>query len=196
MTQQIGKTRQSEETSTREEPSPEAGGVDPPELTLDAILQVTKNQRRRRILRYLEPEDGPVAIGDIAEQLAQQEYDCPNGGPTSTQRKRMYVGIYQGHLPKLDQMGVIEFDKEGRTAELGLHGGRVVRFMNRATGDEQRWPVVYLAEASLAAVLLMASLYVPTATAVTTLALGVVVGLLVFTSAWHLYRWREESLAE
>lgn len=195
MTQQLGENRPTEETSTREEPSPEAEASDPPELTLDGLLEVAKNERRRRILQYLAAADGAVAIGDLAEHLARLEYDCPDGGPTSTQRKRMYVGIYQGHLPKMNEMGVVEFDKDRGRVELGPHAGRVVRFIDRATGNEVPWPAFYLGEAALAAALFVVSLYVPTATAVTTLALGVVVGLLVSTSAWHVYRWREEPLA-
>jgi len=36
---------------------------------------------------------------------------------TSRERKRVYVGLYQCHLPKMDGVGVIEFDKNRGTIE-------------------------------------------------------------------------------
>lgn len=160
-----------------------------PALTLDILLEVAQNERRRRILEYLATHDGSAEIGDVAEHLAVLEYDCPDSGPTSTQRKRMYVGLYQGHLPKMDEMGVVEFDKDRGLIEAGPHARKITRFVERATGEEPRWPLFYLVQAAFAGVLFALSVLWPASSPVATAAIGVVIVLLVLTAAWHL-RWR------
>lgn len=160
---------------------------DRPELTLDTMLEVAQNERRRRILRHLATTDGGVQIGELAETLAAEEYDCPDGEPTSTQRKRMYVGLYQGHLPKMDDMGVVEFDKDRGRVEPGPYAGQVTRFVNRATGDEPAWPRYYLGLALLAGALFVVSLLVPASRLFVDMGLAVVLGLLAVTAGAHLY---------
>lgn len=165
---------------------------DPPELTLDTLLEVAQNERRRRILTYLAARDGAVDIGELAEHLAGLEYECPDAGPTSDQRKRMYVGLYQGHLPKMDEMGVVEFDKDRGQIEPGPHARRVTRFVERATGDEPPWPRFYLGLVLLAGVLFIVPFVWAASTAVADLGLAVVLSLLVLTAGGHLY-WRRQA---
>lgn len=165
-----------------------------PELQLDTLLEVAQNRRRRRILQYLDAGDGAVEVGELAEHLAALEYDCPDAGPTSTQRKRMYVGIYQGHLPKMDEMGVVEFDKDRGEVEPGPHAQQVTRFVERATGNAPPWPRFYLGLATLAVGLFVVPFVWPAGTHVANLALAVVLSLLVITAGGHLYWTREGPL--
>lgn len=161
---------------------------DPPsELSLDDLLKLVQNQRRRRILLYLASHDEPVSIDEVAKDLAVQEYDCPEEGPTSTQRKRMYVGLYQGHLPKMDDLGVVEFDKEEGQIESGPHGPHAQRFVKRATGNGPDWPLYYLCLAALATGLFaVATLWSATSPAAD-IVLAVVLGLIGLTAVWQLY---------
>lgn len=168
------------------EPMTGAGATDAPEMTLNGLFEVARNQRRRHILEYLENGGGAVPIGDLAEHLAELEYDCPDTGPTSTQRKRMYVGLYQGHLPKMDEMGVVAFDKDRGQAAPGPHTRRVLRFVERAGGDGHPWAVVYLGESLLALGLLILSGTGPAPPGIATVLLGAVLGLLVCTGVVHL----------
>ncbi|PSP49506.1 hypothetical protein BRC67_10995 [Halobacteriales archaeon QH_3_68_24] len=74
------------------------------ELPLDQVFEILKNKRRRTVLRYLKGRDGPVALGDLAEEVAAVENDTPVAQVTSRERKCAYVGLYQCHLPKMDDM--------------------------------------------------------------------------------------------
>jgi hypothetical protein len=89
------------------------------DLGVGEVFELLQNQRRRRVLRYLTTEtDNRATLSDLAEHVAGLENDVPPDRVTSTQRKRVYVGHYQAHLPKLDDYGVVDFDKHRGTVDL------------------------------------------------------------------------------
>lgn len=165
-----------------------------PELPMDTLLEVAQNQRRRRIIQYLSADDGAVEIGELAEYLASLEYECPDAGPTSTQRKRLYVGIYQGHLPKMDDLGIVEFDKERGRIEPGPNARQATRFVERVTGDGPPWPRIYIGLALLAGGLFVVPFAGPASTPYADLALSLVLGLLVLTAGGHLHWTRQMTV--
>lgn len=87
-------------------------------LTLDVIFEALKNERRRRAVTHLLEADEPLELGDVAERIAAYENDKSVSEITYSERKRVYVALYQFHLPKLDDMGIISFNKSRGTLEL------------------------------------------------------------------------------
>jgi hypothetical protein len=96
-------TRQSgeQETSTSESTT----------LSKDTTFSVLKNRRRREVLKYLRGHDGEAKLSDLAEHIAAKENDIEVRALSSDQRKRVYIGLYQCHLPKMDDADVVTFDK-------------------------------------------------------------------------------------
>jgi hypothetical protein len=88
-------------------------------LPLDQTFELLKNQRRRYVLEYLEAEGEPVSLSELAEQIAAWENDKEVRLISSSERKRVYVGLYQCHLPKMDDMGAISFNKPRGIIERG-----------------------------------------------------------------------------
>lgn len=80
-------------------------------LSPDEVFHILQTSRRREAIRYLLREDGPIEMSDVAERVAAREHDTTVRDLTSKQRQRVYVPLYQSHLPKLDTAGVIEYDK-------------------------------------------------------------------------------------
>lgn len=87
-------------------------------VDLSLIFEILKNRRRRRVLRYLLQGDGQSTLSTLAEHLASIENDKPEQLLSSQERKRVYIGLYQCHLPRMDMAGVIEFDRHRGTVEL------------------------------------------------------------------------------
>ncbi|AOW80095.1 hypothetical protein HTSR_0910 [Halodesulfurarchaeum formicicum] len=86
---------------------------------LDEIFGVLQNQRRRLILRFLD-EEGPTAdIGTLAEHVAAIENDITRAELRSKQRKRVYISLYQSHLPKLDSAEAVVYNQDRGTVEQG-----------------------------------------------------------------------------
>lgn len=89
------------------------------QLSRDEIFHVLQCRRRRLVLRYLQEYDGdgPARMSDIAEHVAAVEHDTTVGSLDSRQRQRVYIALYQDHLPKMDQVGVIDYDKSRGNVE-------------------------------------------------------------------------------
>lgn len=88
--------------------------VEPIRLTHGDIMDVLSSERRRLMLWYLvRDRDGEASLSDIADHVAHVENELdPDDQLSNDQRQRVYVGIYQGHLPKLVDLGVVEFDDQ------------------------------------------------------------------------------------
>ncbi|WP_440010500.1 DUF7344 domain-containing protein [Halomicrococcus sp. SG-WS-1] len=84
---------------------------EPNELTADQAYHLLQNERRRNVLRYLRDVDEPVEMRDVAEQVAAWENDTTVAALSSDERQRAYIPLYQSHLPKLDEEGVIDYDQ-------------------------------------------------------------------------------------
>ncbi|MCO8247104.1 MULTISPECIES: hypothetical protein [unclassified Haladaptatus] len=87
------------------------------ELSEDQIYHLLQNERRRYVLRYLHGSNGQESMRDIAEQVAAWENDSTVQAITSSERQRVYIPLYQSHLPKLDEEGIIEYDQSRGTVE-------------------------------------------------------------------------------
>lgn len=110
----MGQIAQHDPDSTGMEPHWPTGGLalaDESTIGIDEIFEILKNQRRRWVLRYLEAVDGDVRLSDLAEEIAAYENEKDVSQITSQERKRVYVGLYQAHLPKMDDMNIISFNK-------------------------------------------------------------------------------------
>lgn len=77
----------------------------------DDVFFVLSNYRRRFILEYCRGRDEPIGLRELSEALAAYENGIDKGLTTAPQRKRAYVSLRQTHLPKLDELGILEFDQ-------------------------------------------------------------------------------------
>lgn len=112
------------------------------ELPLDQIFEVLKNSRRRETLRYLHENDGETTLSDVAEHIAALENDTTIKAISSAQRKRVYVGLYQCHLPKMDDMDVVDFDQNRGTIELGPNADQLDPYLDEPNTRE--WHKLYM----------------------------------------------------
>jgi len=82
-----------------------------PSLPKDDAYHVLQNSRRRAVLRYFFAEDRETFwLRDIAETIAAWEYDTTTERLGSTERQRVYIALYQSHLPKFDDLDIVEYD--------------------------------------------------------------------------------------
>ena len=104
-----------------------AGGS---ELSKGEIFDLLKNRRRRTVIRFLREHDGYAELNDLAEYIAAKENDIDVRQLSSDQRKRVYIGLYQCHLPKMDSLGVIDYDKDRGTIELQASVSQLLEYMD------------------------------------------------------------------
>lgn len=87
----------------------DSGGEPQVTDSLDDVLDVIRNGRRREAIRKIAGVD-EVDLGEIAREIAASENDTVPAQVTSTQRKAVYVVLYQSHVPKLVEHGIVEYD--------------------------------------------------------------------------------------
>ncbi|WP_210424060.1 DUF7344 domain-containing protein [Halorussus ruber] len=80
-------------------------------LTRDEIFHILQCRRRRLVLKYLQEHDTPAKMTDITEKIAAVEHDTTVAALKSQERQRVYIALYQSHLPKLDEEGVIKYQQ-------------------------------------------------------------------------------------
>lgn len=88
----------------------------PVTISKDAAFHLLQNSRRRAVLRYLlEHDDDAYSMREVTEQVAAWENDTTIAELTSNERQRVYIALYQSHLPKLAESDVIEYDRDRGT---------------------------------------------------------------------------------
>ena len=105
----------------------------------DTVFGLLKNSRRREVLRFLRAEGGSSTLRAVAEHVAALENDCPVGAITSKQRKRVYVSLYQVHLPGMDRAGMIDFERNRGTIELLPRADALFSYLDDETTGESRF---------------------------------------------------------
>jgi hypothetical protein len=90
---------------------------------------------------------GPSTLSDVAERIAAWENDKERADLRSDERKRTYVGLYQCHLPKLDDADVVAFDKHRGDVRLGPAAPLLFDYLN--VGRDRPWACYYLALAGV-----------------------------------------------
>lgn len=107
------------------------------ELTKGEIFDLLKNRRRRTVIRYLRENDGYAELNDLAEYIAAKENDIEIRQLSSDQRKRVYIGLYQCHLPKMDSLGVIAYNKDRGTIKLQASVSQLLEYMDLDQDDSE-----------------------------------------------------------
>lgn len=201
---QVGETQMSEPQAVeQEEPrgqTPDGdqkqetaspGGDDVP--TLDVVFQTLKNSRRRRVLKYLSENGGTSTLSDLAEHIAAIENGTTPQQLTSSERKRVYVGLYQCHLPKMDDVGVINYDQSRGDIKLT---DQITHFEQYLGSDETTestpWYQYYAAVSGVGLAVLLTTIGAfGSAVAAQAVAVGTI-GLVALCSAYH---WQTEQTA-
>ncbi len=80
------------------------------DLTVDMGFNVLQNERRREVIRYLEGIEDVVSVGELSDHLAAEFSEHERVDFNHSERKNQYVGLVQVHLPRLDELDVVDYD--------------------------------------------------------------------------------------
>lgn len=114
------------------------------ELSETEIFDVLSSERRRFVLSYLLDGDGTATLNELARELGSREYDTDPDELTDTQRRRLYVSLYQTHVPKMENYGIVEYDADSGTVSPTERAREVNRYRGPGCENGPPWTVVYL----------------------------------------------------
>lgn len=164
---------------------------DQSQITQDTVFDILSSARRRYVLYYLRQADEPVDINELARQVAAWENDVSVDELTDQQRKRVYISLYQSHIPKLDSLGIVDHDKDSGAVSLTDDARVVDQYLD---GDEQEypWQSLYLALSVVSAAILgLVWLDVGLFSALSPAVVGIVItAAFAVTAGTHYLSWR------
>lgn len=125
------------------------------ELSSQQLYSVIGDRRRRYTVHYLKQQEGEVPVRDLAEQVAAWENGKDTSELSSQERKRVYISLYQSHLPTLAEEGLVEYDEDRKTVKLShAMAGRTV-YLEIVPRGTVPWGLYYLGLGIAAAILLI-----------------------------------------
>lgn len=94
--------------------SPHRVQTDGGEPSLDTVFQILSNRRRRFALYFLLEVDGSIGREELARRIATWERDENVGDVPSDEIARITVSLDHAHLPRLEDSGILTYDREER----------------------------------------------------------------------------------
>jgi len=114
------------------------------ELSYDECFDLLSSYRRRYTLHYLEQNGEEASISDLSEQVAAWENEKSMQEVSYNERKRVYTSLQQVHLPRMDEVGVVEFDENQGTVETGPAAEKLDIYLDVVTDRDVPWSVLYV----------------------------------------------------
>lgn len=129
-----------------------------PALPEAVIHEILANPRRRETLRYLTDAAAgrTVSLRDLSASIATHE--TGRNPPPRAVRESVYNSLHQTHLPKLDELGIIDYDREARAVSLRPNARAVDRYMAVDTMYGFSWSEYYSTLGVVGLVAVVASL--------------------------------------
>jgi len=87
------------------------------QVSVDTVFEVLSNSRRRFILSMVRKRDKPVPLSTLSAGVGAHEAGINREEVQAAERKRVYVSLYQSHIPKLETAGFVKYDPDARTVE-------------------------------------------------------------------------------
>lgn len=145
------------------------------------IHDVLRNARRRELISFLGRHDGYATIQDLSEHIARLE--SGKDPPPQNVRQSVYVSLHQTHLPKLEALGIVEYDTDSKDVTLRDRASQIEEYTGSPNGDD-RWPELYVGLGVLGALLSVGATVVGIDGGLATLPVFIVIILLASYQAW------------
>lgn len=135
------------ETGENASREPEESSPEVEQIPKDVVFGLLSAKRRRHVLDFLDATDGESTLNELAEHIAGIENGIDPRQLSSQQRKRVYVALYQAHLPKMADAGVIDYDKARGTIELQPEADQLLVYLELEDSEtSSKGPVRWIEE--------------------------------------------------
>jgi hypothetical protein len=165
-------------------------------LSTDELFETLSNRRRRYALHYLkQTERTTVPLRDVAEQVAAWEFGKTVDRLPYDERKTVHTALRQLHLPKMDEVDIVDFDKQRGTVELTEKAAEANLYLEVVEGGGIPWSL-YFTLFSVCSGFFLFSVWqdlalfgvIPEVAGVTAVVVAMLVSSLAFLaeSRWHM----------
>ncbi len=112
-------------------------------LSQAELFDVFSNARRRQAVQYLTRQDGACDLSPLVERVAAWENETTTDEVTRAQRRRVYISLYQTHLPMLEDHGIVDWDPDAHRIELLPSPDLFEPYLDRRLEPTRAWHWYY-----------------------------------------------------
>lgn len=107
------------------------------------IYEILANRRRREAIRYLSDNssNGSLSLRELSETIAARE--TGQSPPPQDIRESVYSSLKQTHLPKLEELGVVRYDRDACEVQLRARVRDLNVYMEVITRYGITWSEIY-----------------------------------------------------
>lgn len=148
------------------------------------------------VLYYLRQHGGSATMSDLADQIAAWENDAEVDELTSQQRKRVYVSLYQTHLPKLANTDLIDYDAEEGDVRLTDRATDMDAFLSPKQTSDYSWRRHYIGFLLLGGALMLLGVIATPILGQTVLLMlvgGILIGYVATVAVEYWYHRKQQS---
>lgn len=157
------------------------------------IHSILSNERRRYVIEFLRETEGSLPVRDLSERIA--EIETGESPPPSNIRQSAYVSLHQTHLPKLDELGIVDYDGTTGDVKLTDRADQLQIYMEIVPKYGLTWSEYYIGASVLGLLLVIAAdIGVPFLAAIGSLALALLTITFLLASAIYQAVTQETSL--
>lgn len=103
------------------------------EQPTDALFDVLSSHHRRCVLSQLARHRTETSVTDLARRVAADEADCPVAEVSDDDHDRVECALFHVHLPKMADLGFVEYDPEQATVAPGVRTDDATPFIKIST---------------------------------------------------------------
>lgn len=87
-------------------------------LTADTVLRMLANRHRRHALRSLSTTEKPMALADLANEVAVRETGSSSSDVSADAVTRIYLELFHAQIPKLADEQLVCYDRDRNVVSL------------------------------------------------------------------------------
>ncbi|MFB6300698.1 MAG: hypothetical protein ABEH65_10600 [Halobacteriales archaeon] len=107
-------------------------------------------------LKYLQEVGGSISARQLSERIA--ELETGESPPPRNARQSAYVSLHQTHLPKLDDLGIVEYDRTAKKIRLNDRAKEVSIYLEAVPRYGLAWSEFYAGLSVLGLLLVIAAM--------------------------------------
>lgn len=123
----------------------------------DRVFELLANHRRQLLLQALADRGGGVPLRELSRVIAAQETGADPTEIPGDAVTRVYISLYQTHVPALQEGGLIEYDEAEKIVTLQEYPDELTGIMRNWDRRRRRWAQYYLVVAYALATVAAAS---------------------------------------
>lgn len=104
--------------------------------SLDVLFELFAHPRRRHALKCLCKHQTPMALADVAREVATREQETPIPEIPLEEVKQVHVSLTHVHIPKLADADIVEYNQDREVVSLSMERNHLESLIERVTENE------------------------------------------------------------